>query len=72
MLRDVEQADHDYLFAYLMYYACSSGGRKKEQYRIFQQLVFMREFGVKNEHDKDAIDVQFESLMIKIYDDANI
>ena len=55
-----------------MYYACSSGGRKKEQYRIFQQLVFMREFGDKNEHDKDAIDVQFESLMIKIYDDANI
>ena len=45
VLKDVEQQDDDYLFAYLMYYACSSGGRSKKDFRLFQQLVFMSEFG---------------------------
>lgn len=68
MLKDVEQDDDDYLFAYLMYYACSSGGRSKRDFRLFQQLVFMSEFG----GDKgDKIDMQFKSLKNKIKENEN-
>ena len=77
VLKEVEQFDHDYLFAYLMYYACSSGGRRHTNFRLFQQLVFMSEFGNKtgvpggdNSKD-DAIDIQFKSLRDKIHENVN-
>ena len=61
MLKEVEQADADYLFAYLLYYASSSGNHKKNDFRIFQQLVFMSEFGNKSQSGadskEDAIDI---------------
>ena len=61
-----------------MYYACSSGGRRHTNFRLFQQLVFMSEFGNKagmpgGENGKeDAIDIQFKSLRDKIHENVNI
>ena len=59
-----------------MYYACSSGGRRHTNFRLFQQLVFMSEFGNKAQmpgvDDKeDAIDIQFKSLRTQIEDNVN-
>lgn len=39
------QDDDDYLFAYMMHYACTKDGKRRTDFRIFQQLVFMSEFG---------------------------
>ena len=60
-----------------MYYACSSGGRRRTDFRLFQQLVFMSEFGVKagsqaGEGPQDAIDIQFKSLRDKIEENVNL
>lgn len=61
VLREVEQQDHDYLFAYLMYYACSRGGGRRYDFRLFQQLVFTSEFGSKTSSagggHEDPIDI---------------
>ena len=59
-----------------MYYACSSGGRRRTDFRLFQQLVFMSEFGVKagsqaGDGHQDAIDIQFKSLRDKIEENVN-
>ena len=35
MLKEVGADDHDYLFAYLIYYSCTSGGKKRTDFRIF-------------------------------------
>lgn len=35
MLKEVGADDYDYLFSYIIYYACSSGGRRRTDFRIF-------------------------------------
>ena len=83
VLKEVEQGDDDYLFAYLMYYACQTDKKKRRtkqkpvDFRLFQQLVFMSEFGKKAGTNageggvEDAIDLQFKGLRDRAENNAN-
>mmetsp|Transcript_8607 Transcript_8607/g.10635 ORF Transcript_8607/g.10635 Transcript_8607/m.10635 type:complete len:206 (-) Transcript_8607:186-803(-) len=75
VLKTVAQEDDDYLFAYMMHYACTKEGKRRMDFRIFQQLIFMIEFGKgagsMATHDEDPIDIQFRGLRAKIIDESN-
>ena len=59
-----------------MYYACTGHGKKRYEFKIFQQLVFMSEFGkatdnqAQSDSGEDPIDLQFRGLMSRIKEDA--
>jgi len=73
VLKKPDPYDDDYLLAYLMYYACTSSGRRRYDFKIFQQLVFMCEFGKESDSNiaEERVKNLFGSLMSKITEDAN-